>query len=130
MSREQEFTFQGTAVLRRIDRFTSKTGETYLTLIFDTDGNYPQVVPIKVFGKLAEEASDWVPGSLLTVHGRLGVRDWNGKVFGDSVATRVDVRVKGAQGEQGEIPGTGGGPAGTSGFHGQSPNPDDDDVPF
>jgi single-stranded DNA-binding protein len=125
MPHDQEFTFQGTAVLRRIDRFLTKNNKTILTLVFDTDGQYPQVVPIKVFGKLAEEASDWLPGSLLTVHGRLGSRDWNGKVFGDSVATRVDVVVKGAPAQQ-EMAGTGDGQGATpKDFHGN-----EDSVPF
>ncbi|MGD0836655.1 MAG: DUF3127 domain-containing protein, partial [Polyangia bacterium] len=75
-----------------------KAGKSILTLIFETDGQYPQLVPIKVFGRLAEQAGDWKPGTVLAVSGRLGGRDWNGKVYGDNVATRVEV-VNAGQGD-------------------------------
>ena len=86
-----EFTFQGQGTLKRIDTFTSKAGKTILTLIFETDGQYPQLVPIKVFGRLAEQSASWKPGTLLSVNGRLGGRDWQGKVFGDIVANSIEV---------------------------------------
>jgi single-stranded DNA-binding protein len=54
-------------------------------------------VPIKVFGRLAEQASAWKPGSVLSVSGRLGGRDWQGKVYGDIVANTVEVVSEGAQ---------------------------------
>jgi len=54
-----EFTFQGQGTLQRIDTFVSKAGKTILTLICETQGQYPQLVPIKVFGRLAEQASAW-----------------------------------------------------------------------
>jgi hypothetical protein len=85
------FTFQGQGKLKRIDTFVSKAGKPILTLIFEIEGQYPQLIPIKVFGRLAEEAAAWKPGSILAVTGRLGGRDWNGKVYGDNVATQVDV---------------------------------------
>ena len=44
-----------------------------------------------MFGRLAEQAPDWKPGSVLSVTGRLGGRDWNGKVYGDNVAISVEV---------------------------------------
>jgi single-stranded DNA-binding protein len=91
-----EFTFQGQGTLKRIDSFTSKAGKTILTLICETDGQYPQLVPIKVFGRLAEQASSWKPGMVLSISGRLGGRDWNGKVFGDIVANSVQVSSGGA----------------------------------
>jgi single-stranded DNA-binding protein len=86
-----EFNFQGQGTLKRIDTFTSKAGKTILTLICETDGQYPQLVPIKVFGRLAEQAASWKPGMVLSVSGRLGGRDWQGKVFGDIVANSVEV---------------------------------------
>ena len=82
---------RGRGTLKRIDTFVSKAGKPILTLIFEIEGQYPQVIPIKVFGRLAEEAAAWKPGSVLAVTGRLGGRDWNGKVYGDNVATHVDV---------------------------------------
>jgi single-stranded DNA-binding protein len=51
---------------------------------------------VKVFGRTADEAGTWKVGNVLRVSGRLGGRDWQGKVFGDIVATRVDVVGKGS----------------------------------
>ena len=110
-----EFTFQGKGTLKRIDTFVSKAGKSILTLVFETGGQYPQLIPIKVFGRLAEQASSWKPGVMLSVSGRLGGRDWNGKVFGDNVANSIEV-VGGGDGEM--PPEFDGPPAG------------DDDVPF
>lgn len=85
------FTFQGTGKLARIDRFATKNGKTILTLIFEIGGQWPRTVPIKVFGRLAECASEWNPGDILEVTGTLGGRDWNGKVYGDISARTVEV---------------------------------------
>ncbi len=85
-----EFTFEGQGTLLRIDTFVSKAGKSILTLVFETKGQYPQMVPIKVFGRLAEQASAWQPGTELFVRGRLGGRDWQGKVYGDNVAISVE----------------------------------------
>jgi len=119
----EDFTFQGQGTLLRIDTFVSKAGKSILTLVFETKGQYPQLIPIKVFGRLAEQASAWKPGSVLSVNGRLGGRDWNGKVYGDIVAVSVEVVGSGA-----EDPG---------GFSNSSfdpreapPPPSDEDVPF
>ena len=92
-----EFTFQGQGTLQRIDTFESKAGKTIQTLICETLGQYPQLVPIKVFGRLAEQASAWKPGSVLSLSGRRGGRDWQGKVFGDIVANTVEVVSEGAR---------------------------------
>src|SRR5207247_2139346 len=43
-----DFTFQGQGTLKRIDTFVSKAGKPILTLIFETGGQYPQMIPIKV----------------------------------------------------------------------------------
>ena len=86
-----EFTFKGQGTLKRVDTFVSKAGKSILTLVFETQGQFPQLIPIKVFGRLAEQASSWKQGSVLSVTGRLGGRDWNGKVYGDNVATSVEV---------------------------------------
>jgi single-stranded DNA-binding protein len=117
MNSQGDFTFQGQGTLKRIDTFVSKAGKSILTLIFETQGQYPQLIPIKVFGRLAEQASDWKPGALLAVTGRLGGRDWNGKVYGDNVATSVEV-VGGAD-ERGDGPPPS-----------DAPPLGDDDVPF
>jgi hypothetical protein len=115
MTNADEFNFQGRGTLKRVDTFVSKAGKSILTLIFETQGQYPQLVPIKVFGRLAEQAASWKPGSILAVSGRLGGRDWNGKVYGDNVANSIEV-VSGAETD---------GPPEADG-----PPPSDDDVPF
>jgi single-stranded DNA-binding protein len=117
MTNADEFTFQGRGTLKRVDTFVSKAGKSIITLIFETQGQYPQLVPIKVFGRLAEQAATWKPGVVLAVSGRLGGRDWNGKVFGDSVANSIEV-VSGSDGAGAGIPDSDPPPLG------------DDDVPF
>ena len=121
MSTQEGFTFQGTGKLARIDRFTSKAGKQILTLIFEIGGQWPQTVPIKVFGRLADMASEWKPGDVLDVSGTLGGRDFNGRFYGDISARTVEVISKGAapadgQGELGAIP--------------DKPADDKDSVPF
>ena len=118
MNNTDDFTFQGQGTLKRIDTFVSKAGKSILTLIFETEGQYPQLIPIKVFGRLAEQAPSLKPGSVLAVTGRLGGRDWNGKVYGDNVATSIEV-VSGADDKD----------LGTPPGH-DAPPPSDDDVPF
>jgi hypothetical protein len=117
MNNTDDFTFQGQGTLKRIDTFVSKAGKSILTLVFETEGQYPQLIPIKVFGRLAEQAAAWKPGMVLAVAGRLGGRDWNGKVYGDNVAISVDV--VSAAAEKGDGPPEHDGPP-----------LGDDDVPF
>ena len=117
MANADEFTFQGRGTLKRVDTFVSKAGKSILTLVFETQGQYPQLVPIKVFGRLAEQAASWKPGSVLAVSGRLGGRDWNGKVYGDNVASSVEV--VSAAGDEGQAP-----------PDSDASPPGDDDVPF
>ena len=85
------FSFNGQGTLLRIDTFTSQKGKTFLTLIMEIQGKYPVLVPIKVFGHLADDRCKWTPGVTLEIYGRLGGRDWQGKVFGDIVAESVEV---------------------------------------
>ena len=124
MAREG-FTFQGRGRLARIDTFTSKAGKQILTLIFEEGGQYPQLIPIKVFRRLAEFATEWKVGDVLEVEGRLGGRDWNGKVYGDTVAQSVEVIAAGAGQHREERAGTGQ----QTGWSDGSPI-DDSDVPF
>ena len=118
MNNTDDFTFHGQGTLKRIDTFVSKAGKSILTLIFEIQGQYPQLIPIKVFGRLAEQAAAWKPGLVLVVTGRLGGRDWNGKVYGDNVATSIEI--VDSAGEKGE-----GLPSGND-----APPIGDDDVPF
>jgi single-stranded DNA-binding protein len=111
------FKFDGRGKLARIDTFTTKGGKQILTLIFEQGGQYPQVIPIKVFGRLAEEASSWKPGTILEITGRLGGREWQGKCYGEAVAESVEV-----VGEaQRALPTTG---------NTASPPPEETDIPF
>jgi single-stranded DNA-binding protein len=118
MNNTDDFTFQGQGTLKRVDTFVSKAGKSILTLVFEIQGQYPQLIPIKVFGRLAEQAAAWKPGMVLSVTGRLGGRDWNGKVYGDNVATNIEI-VGGAEDKN----------DGTPPGH-DAPPPSDDDVPF
>jgi single-stranded DNA-binding protein len=119
----EDFTFQGQGTLLRVDTFMSKAGKPILTLIFETKGQYPQLIPIKVFGRLAEQASAWKPGSVLAVNGRLGGRDWQGKVYGDIVANSVEVVDSAAED-------AGGFTSSSRDPREAPPPPSDDDVPF
>jgi single-stranded DNA-binding protein len=119
-----DFTFNGQGTLLRIDTFVSRAGKPVVTLIFETKGQYPQLIPIKVFGRLAEQAAAWKPGSVLAVSGRLGGRDWQGKVYGDIIANRVEV-VGDVEAED-----PGGFANSSSDPREPPPPPGDDDVPF
>jgi hypothetical protein len=94
----------------RIDVRESK-GREYKTLVLDVEGgNYPQVVPIRLWGQTNEESTAWKPGDILSITGRLGGRSWNDKVFGDITADTVDViaagkgETKTGEGTQGAVP--------------------------
>ena len=118
------FEFSGQGELRKIDVFVSKAGKNILTLIIDVPGQYPQLVPVKVFGRLADSADQWQPGDKLQISGRLGGRDWNGKVYPDIVATMVEVVSSGAKQ-------SGGRQAQHREERASEPHPEDDqDIPF
>jgi len=86
------FTFTGTGRVIRTDTFTAKSGKDIVTLIVECDGGkFTEIVPIKVWGGLAEKSKELKPGTIVAVSGRLGGRDWKGKVFGDNVAESVEV---------------------------------------
>jgi single-stranded DNA-binding protein len=120
----EDFTFHGQGTLLRVDTFVSKAGKPILTLIFEIKGQYPQLIPIKVFGRLAEQAAAWKPGAVLAVNGRLGGRDWQGKVYGDIIANSVEVIGDRADEERGSGADSSFDPRETP------PPPGDDDVPF
>lgn len=118
------FEFSGQGKLQRIDTFVSKAGKNILTLIIEVSGQYPQLVPVKVFGRLADRADEWQDGDTLTFTGRLGGREWNGKVFGEIVANTVDVVSSGAKQ-------SGGRQAQHREERASEPHPEDDqDIPF
>lgn len=110
--------FKGRGILDRIERFTSKGGKEFLTLIVRIDGQYPQLIPIKVFGRTVEDAKDMEPGARLEVSGKLGGRDWNGRIYGDIIGLHVHAVGEAKQDapapKQQELP----------------PPPKDEDIPF
>lgn len=114
-----DFNFQGQGTLLRVETFTSKAGKNIITLIFETKGQYPQLIPVKVFGRLADRVSDWKPGAVLAVNGRLGGRDWQGKVYPDIIANSVEVVTQG-----------GGGTDDQSDPRDEPPPHNDSDIPF
>lgn len=85
------FTFEGSGRLDRIDTFVTKSNKEIVTLVLQVEGTYPQLVPIKFFGRLADEAKEASQGDVIEVTGHLGGRDWNGRVFGDIVGERLEV---------------------------------------
>ena len=104
--------FSITAPVDRVDVFRTKNDKDIITVVLAIAGQYPQLVPVKVFGQLANGAASWTKGAVLEITGRLGGREWNGKVYGENVAESVEVV---AAGKQQELP---------------AGNPDDDDVAF
>lgn len=90
-------TFEIEGKFNRIDTRDGKGGKVFLTLVLDVEGNYPQIVPFRLWGRTVEEAKDWRPGDVLRIKGKLGGREWNGKVFGDNSADSVEVVSKGKQ---------------------------------
>lgn len=123
------FAFDGRGRLDRIDTYTTKAGKDIITLVLQVEGTFPQLVPIKFFGRMAEEARSCKVGDVLEVTGRLGGRDWNGKVYADIVGESIEVVAESPR--QQDLPASGNsqGTSG-SGWRGQSPDPADDDVPF
>ena len=110
---EHGFTFQGTGKIDRVDTYVSKSGKEVITLIFKIDGQYPAYIPIKFFGRLADDANDFKAGDIVEVSGELGGREWNGKVYGDIVGRTIEAVAAGGNAE----------PA-------SAPPVDDSDIPF
>lgn len=77
--------------VERVEKFTSKNGKDIYTIILAVDGKYPQLVPLKCFGRQGDDARDLQHGTGIVVTGHLGGRDFNGKVYGDNIADRIDV---------------------------------------
>lgn len=93
----------------RIETFTTSTGKAIISIILDVpDGKYPQVVAIKCLGRTEEIARRLMPGSTVEVTGKLGGRDWKGRVFGDLIANTIECTgtPTAKAPEQSELPGT------------------------
>ena len=104
------FAFEGSGKVERVDHFTSKSGKDIVTLIVEVPGQYPQLVPIKCFGRLADMTMG-MQGKTVSITGKLGGREWNGRVYGDITADTIEV-------------------VGTATGAPPPPPPDDSDVPF
>ena len=99
MNKTQGFTFHGTGTLRRIDAQTTKAGKSIKTLVLEVaDDRFPQMVPVKVFAQLAERV--FHVGDVMTVNGRVGGRDYNGRCYGDMVAQAIEVIGRDEQAQQ------------------------------
>ena len=84
------FQFSGIAKFIRRETFITKGGKEIVTAVFDIpDAQYPQMVPIKMFGRCAKDCASWTPGDMIQVDGHLGGKEYNGKVYGDAVADMV-----------------------------------------
>lgn len=86
---KNRFEYQGELV--RVDRFVTAKNKTILTLVFETGGQWPQWIAAKCFGRICEQAADWKPGIVLKVTGRLGGREYNGKIYPENIAEAVEV---------------------------------------
>ena len=126
------FSFDGRGRLDRIDTFTTKAGKDIITLVLQVEGTYPQLVPIKFFGRLADEAGALTKGDVVEVTGHLGGRDWNGKVYGDIIGETLEVvaEASAGRGEQREMPSSGGANQRRDARADDPPPPGDDDIPF
>jgi hypothetical protein len=82
-----EFNIEGT--INRFETFTTKNGKEIITMILSVEGKWEQLVPIKLFGALADSWKNRGRGHVVLVTGKLGGRDWNGKVYGENVAMDV-----------------------------------------
>lgn len=100
---ENGFTFQGSGTVNRVDTFVSKAGKEILTVVVETGGQWPQLVPIKAFGRTAEYVRNLKPGDVVSIKGNLGGRDWQGKVYGDNSASHIEVISKAGQSQQQEM---------------------------
>jgi hypothetical protein len=107
------FAFEGSGKVERVDHFATKSGKDIVTLIVEVEGKYPQLVPIKCFGRLADMTMG-MQGKTVSVTGKRGGREWNGKVYGDIIADTIEVI--GAESKSAEKD--------------EPPPPDDSDVPF
>jgi hypothetical protein len=85
------FGFQGQGEFQRLEIFTTKQGKEIVTMVIDVMGDYPQTVPIKALGGLANKAKSLLPGAVVEIKGTLGGREWNGKIFGEIKANRIEV---------------------------------------
>ena len=83
--------FRITGQLEKTETFVTKAGKNIITIVLAIDGKWPQYVPIKLFGGLADKYGHLAPGIEITVQGKLGGREWNGKFYAENTANDVEV---------------------------------------
>jgi hypothetical protein len=96
------FSFEGRGKVDRVETFTTKNGKEIITLIIQVEGTYPQLVPVKFFGRVAVEAKDFGEGDVVEITGRLGGREWNGKVYPDVIGESIDAVATGRGAKRGD----------------------------
>lgn len=115
---ETNTAFSGIVVrVLRVESSASKANKVFRTLITEADGKWKQVIPFKVFGHVAEVVGELDPGSMVKISGRLGGREWNGRVFGEMVAESIELLEQARPSEALDKPGN-------------EPQPDDSSIPF
>lgn len=75
--------FEITGTLRMVERSVTAKGKNITKLIVDlpSKSQYPQVVPIDLFGRGADAAGTLRDGEEITVECEVGGREWNGKFY-------------------------------------------------
>ena len=91
MSNDDKNRFDLDGTLNRIDTRQANNGKTYYTLIVETGGQYSKTIPVALFGKAAERIDELHPGDVLSISGRLGGREWQGKCYGENVGLSVEI---------------------------------------
>lgn len=100
---DEGFKFEGTGTFERVETTATKAGKDMHAMIVSfTDGKYPQIASFKLWGRTIEEAKQIAPGSTIKVSGYIGGRDWNGRIYNDVKAARIEV-IKAAE-RQAELP--------------------------
>lgn len=82
-----DFTFEGQGAIKLVEKFVSKEGKRWLKIVVETDGKWPQAIPVVVFGQMATH--EFSVGEMVLVRGTIGGKQWNGKYFADVKANFI-----------------------------------------
>ena len=89
MSEDLGFEFRGKGIFKSATTYVAKSGKGIVTIVLEVPGQYPELVPIKLLGTLAQDVEKLKPGMIVEAHGRVGGKEWNGKVFGENAASYI-----------------------------------------
>ena len=81
--------FRVSGTLRLINRTTGKSGKDFIDLVIDVGGNYPQAIPVKLFGRDADAAGSLVVGDPIEVEGEVNGREYQGKFYASLVGRKM-----------------------------------------